>query len=456
MIWLFLSTIFVFMASIRAESDPKGTLLPPQVHAFVYLWYGEPITDNRYLHWNHEVLPHWEERVNAQFPEVGKRFEPPHNIHSPYYPLHGPYSSNDAATLQRQFKEMHEAGIEVAVVSWWGQRDKEYATDTQGVNTDLAVANLLEQADKFGEIKVALHLEPYHSRSVESVGDDIEYVHRMYGHHSSLLRSTDNRLVFYVYDSYHISPMYWARLLKDTGDITMRGTSTDSVMIGLWLHHHHGRDLKESGFDGVYTYFGTDGFSYGSTTTNWMSMCKFAAAQNMLCDISVGPGYNDSLIRPWNAHNSRARGEGQYYSRMWNKALHALPQVVSITSYNEWGEGTQIEPAMSYYLDRVKEKEHRLAKQADRRADSAEFSGKAAYDSTTQDATEKMLEEAKDPAFRALHERGQENDVKLARHFDDYGRAGPRLYLDLTRDFGAKFKAQQPEGGKMNMEEKEL
>ena len=150
----------------------------------------------------------------------------------------------------------------------------------------------------------------------------------------------------------------------------MRGTSTDSVMIGLWLHHHHGRDLKESGFDGVYTYFGTDGFSYGSTTTNWMSMCKFAAAQNMLCDISVGPGYNDSLIRPWNAHNSRARGEGQYYSRMWNKALHALPQVVSITSYNEWGEGTQIEPAMSYYLDRVKEKEHRLAKQADRKAEA--------------------------------------------------------------------------------------
>lgn len=27
-------------------------------------------------------------------------------------------------------------------------------------------------------------------------------------------------------------------------------------------------------------------------------------------------------------------------------ALRAKPQVVSITSYNEWGEGTQIEPAV--------------------------------------------------------------------------------------------------------------
>jgi len=37
---------------------------------------------------------------------------------------------------------------------------------------------------------------------------------------------------------------------------------------------------------------------------------------------------------------------------MWTKALRAVPDVVSITSFNEWGEGTQIEPAKSFYLDR--------------------------------------------------------------------------------------------------------
>jgi hypothetical protein len=30
---------------------------------------------------------------------------------------------------------------------------------------------------------------------------------------------------------------------------------------------------------------------------------------------------------------------------MWNAALHAGADMVTITSYNEWGEGTQIEPA---------------------------------------------------------------------------------------------------------------
>ena len=60
---------------------------------------------------------------------------------------------------------------------------------------------------------------------------------------------------------------------------------------------------------------------------------------------SVGPGYDDTRIRPWNAHNTRSRERGAYYERQWRAALEAAPHAVSITSYNEWGEGTQIEPA---------------------------------------------------------------------------------------------------------------
>jgi hypothetical protein len=32
---------------------------------------------------------------------------------------------------------------------------------------------------------------------------------------------------------------------------------------------------------------------------------------------------------------------------MWRSALRARPDSVTITSYNEWNEGTQIEPASS-------------------------------------------------------------------------------------------------------------
>ena len=41
----------------------------------------------------------------------------------------------------------------------------------------------------------------------------------------------------------------------------------------------------------------------------------------------------------------RPRNGGVTYDRMWKTALRASPDVVTVTSYNEWQEGTQIEPA---------------------------------------------------------------------------------------------------------------
>ncbi|MGD9329352.1 MAG: hypothetical protein PVH48_10325, partial [Cyclobacteriaceae bacterium] len=60
----------------------------------------------------------------------------------------------------------------------------------------------------------------------------------------------------------------------------------------------------------------------------------------------VGPGYIDTRIRPWNEKNTRSRDQGAYYEKMFMKAIHANPDFIGITSFNEWHEGTQIEPAV--------------------------------------------------------------------------------------------------------------
>ena len=51
------------------------------------------------------------------------KFRPPEDIHAPFYPKRGCYSSTNIGTLVAQFQEMKEAGITVAVVSWWGRPD---------------------------------------------------------------------------------------------------------------------------------------------------------------------------------------------------------------------------------------------------------------------------------------------------------------------------------------------
>ena len=58
---------------------------------------------------------------------------------------------------------------------------------------------------------------------------------------------------------------------------------------------------------------------------------------------NLGPGYDARLATRHEV--VRERNDGRTYDRMWKTALRAGADIVTITSYNEWQEGTQIEPA---------------------------------------------------------------------------------------------------------------
>lgn len=267
------------------------------VHFAYYLWYGNPEHDGSYRHWDHKVLPHWSPATRARFPH-GQPHSPPEDIHSAYYPMRGCYSSRDRATLVEQMREMRDYGGSAAVVSWWGRPDHPGTADSQGINTDEALLPVLDAAAEAG-IGVAIHLEPYPGRSTASLRDDLAYLSDRYGAHPALLRDARHQTVYYVYDSYHIAPEEWAELLCADGGRSVRGTPQDGHFVGLWLHQGHGTDLVRGCFDGFYTYFASDGFSYGSTTRNWATMVAFARREGLASYLSVGPGYNDEKIRPW-------------------------------------------------------------------------------------------------------------------------------------------------------------
>ena len=224
--------------------------------------------------------------------------------------------------------------------------------DTQGISTDGLISAVMDIAQEVG-MKVALHLEPYHGRTALTVSHDLAYIVERFGPHPALHRTASGRgkgdtrelPVVYVYDSYRIPIREWQQVLLPMRSRSVRNSARDVFAIGLWLEAHDGDQLYEAGFDGAYTYFASDGFTYGSTTRNWAHMAKFASAHKMLFVPSVGPGYDDTKIRPWNRQTRRDRMGGRYYDDMWSSAVGAGAGVVSVTSYNEWGEGTQIEPA---------------------------------------------------------------------------------------------------------------
>lgn len=259
------------------------------VSAFYYPWFGLPGPGATYEHW-------------AQYGHT-----PPKDIDSSYYPEAGLYSSSDATTLTRQMDEIASAGIDQIVVSWWGQ----------GSIEDQRLPMVVEAARKRG-ITVAVHDEPYPGRTVASVSSDLQY-----------LGVLGIRTV-YIYDPFVLAPADWAEL-NDRLHSSGVQVFAQTAFVGQAVAGH---------FDGVYTY---DTLIW--TGARLARFCTQAHAKGLLCAPSVGPGYDAS--RATGDMRVKSRRHGRTYDSMWRAAIAAKADAVTVTSYNEWQEGTQIEPAAS-------------------------------------------------------------------------------------------------------------
>ncbi|HZQ02594.1 MAG TPA: hypothetical protein VFA88_01080 [Gaiellaceae bacterium] len=257
----------------------------PSVSAFYYPWYGTPSEDGSWLHWAQDG------------------HAPPADIASNYWPARGLYSSADPAVLRSQLAEIKAAGIDQIVVSWWGRGSAE----------DERLPAVLAAARRAG-VAVAAHLEPYAGRTLASVVRDIAYL-RTLGITS-----------FFVYQPLDFAAADWAAAIDTLVGVRLYA---QTALVGF---------AAAARFAGVYTY---DVLVYGGDKL--ARICAEAHAVHLLCLPSVGPGYDaqaatgDARVKP--------RLDGATYDSMWRAAIAASADGITITSFNEWHEGTQIEPA---------------------------------------------------------------------------------------------------------------
>lgn len=256
---------------------------------FYYPWYGTPLHDGTWLHWNQNG------------------HEPPANVYSSFFPATGPYSSGDPRVVARQMEEISAAGVNEVIVSWWGR----------GSTEDKLLPLVLSAARK-DHLRAAIHLEPYDGRSPATVEQDLPYL--------ASLGISD----VYVYHPLDFAASDWAAVnaAKPAGMRLFAGTE----LVGF---------AAAGRFDGFYTY---DFVDYGGA--KFIRLCAEAHARGLLCMPSVGPGYDG--VRAGESSLSRGRRRGATYDNLWRAAIAAHPDGVTITSFNEWGEGTQIEPAAAH------------------------------------------------------------------------------------------------------------
>ena len=331
-------------SGVQSESEltKKRQKINYNVHAFYYAWYATPEVDGAWWHWNHAYIPPWDKNDHNIYPTGAHK--PPLDIGANFYPELGPYSSRDRDVINKHMQIMADINIGVISVSWYPPG----MADENGLPTDAMIPVLLEAAQKHG-LKVCLHVEPYEGRNASNFREFLAYVNKQYGSHPAyykVKRGSRDLPLFYVYDSYRVTVEEWQKILSSRGNLSVRGTELDALFIGLVVELKHRADIKSAGFDGFYTYFAANGFSYGSSWKNWKSLASFAYKNSLMFIPSVGPGYIDTRIRPWNSKNTHARRKGLYYETAWKTAIGAPAKIVSITSFNEWHEGTQIEPAI--------------------------------------------------------------------------------------------------------------
>lgn len=330
----FLLALAVLSASCGSGDKPEQKMTPPMearsydVHIFYYAWYGTPQVDGSYRVWNLEIDG-----------RDGRRRSYPggDDIASSFYPAGGCYSSNDIEVLKRHMGEVAAAQIGVICVSWEGKDSF----------SDRAVMKILDTADLIG-IKVNFHIEPFEGRDAEAVRESITYIIDRYGSHGAFYRTDRFRVrpMFYIHESGLIDPGDWAGILSPGGSSTIRGTTHDAIVIGQWTDENDGELLLAGGFDGYYTYLGSEGHTYGSTVENWSALDVWAWENDMIFIPTIAPGYDDSRVRPWNAEAIRLRDHGGYYQMMTRAAIQTDPAFITISSFNHWQEGTQLESCM--------------------------------------------------------------------------------------------------------------
>ena len=192
---------------------------------------------------------------------------------------------------------------------------------------------LILDAAHAANVRITWHLEPYDAGrgqgTTAEIRKDIEYINSKYRKHPGCL-TVGGKAVFFVYDSYRTPGGEWAKLFSRSSQNSLRHTSSDGVFLSLVVEKKHMHDVTQGGFDGFYTYFAVDRFTYGSTWDNYAGLQQFATLQGLTFIPSVAPGHGacpcpptpTPTPTPSPAHARRSAFIRSYHTHTHHHALH--------------------------------------------------------------------------------------------------------------------------------------
>lgn len=293
----------------------------------------QPLLLAHYMPW-YEAKPvgkqwgwHW--TMNHFDPEkkVGGRRQ----IASRFYPLIGPYDSSDPDAIEYQVLTMKLAGLDGAIIDWYGYDDVyDYAANHH--NTLLFIAGLKKAGLKFAicyEDQTLPNLIKFgkvpESETISYAKRLMDWVGKNWFADPSYVR-LDGQPVFLVFGPQYYKAPQWKEILA-------------------------GRSLKIYGVNGQYD-FATGGFAWPYPKVGNPEMEAFYKKAKPWQGFIGGayPRFQDVYAEA-KVHESWGTipdDKGETFRKTFGLALAAKSPIIQIATWNDWGEGTMIEPSVEF------------------------------------------------------------------------------------------------------------
>lgn len=254
------------------------------------------------------------------------------------------YNSDHVSTIQRHIGWAQQAGLDGFAVHWY----------QQGNRTDMNLGSVLANSPGGFRSTVTFltHILPGANRQM--VVDNLRYLINTYGQHSNFLRLNGRPVIFFA----------------DMQRVPLEGTSSaveawrsiraevDPGSGAIWIAE--GLDASYlSVFDGLYVYkidhaCCPASYNKAPTWAGWVRSWEKKTGQTKLWVGTLMPGWDDTRsvgrpdLRVPSPAFARDRQGGTYYQNTFNAIIGTTPDMIIVHSFNEWIEGSQIEPGASY------------------------------------------------------------------------------------------------------------
>ena len=261
-------------------------------------------------------------------------------IASYYYPLIGPYSTNDPDLHEYHFLMMKLAGVDGVIFDWYGSKDlHDYGLIKQ--STETFIQELEDLGLKFSimyEDRVAVQAaaENMSNSIIEAAQEDFTYINDTYFSSPEYLTYNNKNLLF-VFGPHHITTESdWNQVfdvLPTTNKPEYLTLWAASNLVGanasgefLWVDKDH---LLAHEY-----YYAT--YELGNKITVGSSYPGF---DSFYLDGGWSDGINEWTIDP---------AEGHTFVETLNYTHHELSDFIQIITWNDFGEGTMIEPTQEF------------------------------------------------------------------------------------------------------------